>query len=137
MSHRQASFSLLMLLCSGLIATALMCLGGAVTVYAQGFVTSVRLDCVSESSAGIRLELFRDGVLLRDDLLTCTDGGATAVDLVTTEEPNAWRLGGSVQSPGQILLCSDEAGTRFPELYECGIRDTRAHLIAFRPRSAD
>jgi len=124
-------------LCSALIAAALISVGGAVSLYAQGFVTSVRVDCNPDSSGTVRIELFRDAVPLSNDFVSCTEGAVTTLDVVTAEEPNVWRIGGSAAGGSIAILCPEEASTRFPAVYQCAAGKTGVHVMAFRPRSAD
>jgi hypothetical protein len=110
----------------------------SVPAYAQ-FTTWARIQCVGQSSAVARIEVFQeDGPPVVYEA-RCSDGGGGATGQIvalTSSEAVGWRITANVEGPTNhgeyaYLLCGDATGTRFPAVYHCGREDLRVQLTVF------
>src|SRR5262245_11914311 len=97
-------------------------LGSPGHAQAQSFVTEFRMDCDHSSTIGSAvIHLFRDGVQIAGPHgISCQDGGFLRGELSSVQEPDSWVIQGGFSVSGIPVGCPEQAGTRFPEVYQCG-----------------
>src|SRR5687767_7939328 len=118
-------------LVGGSMVLGIFLLGSSEGVKAQSgsFLTEARVDCTPGTSGNVNIQLFRDGVMIFEEVAQCIDGGATNVEMLTPQaEPNAWQIFGTANGEFNVL-CSAEAGTRFPAVWQCSAGRTAVHVI--------
>lgn len=146
MLHQQSFSRFILFLRSVIPVLPLFALfGGATSGHAQtelalSYVTSIRIDCIADSYAKGIAGIYHEGRMLLPEklLVACEKGMVATYDIRTEVEPDAWSVEEyQVYSPSDRFVCKFEAGTRFPALSACGVGNTQAHTMFFRPRLMD